>query len=45
MLTDYKIPVKEYNKIYKYKDLEIDIKKMWHNINWRNSEYNKKKDR
>ena len=28
--TDNKISVKEYNKISEYKDLEIEILKMWH---------------
>ena len=28
--TDINLSVKEYNKITKYKDLEIKIEKMWH---------------
>ena len=27
---DNNTPIKEYNKISKYKDLEIEIEKMWH---------------
>ena len=29
MPTDDNVSVKEYNKTFKYKDLEIEIKKMW----------------
>ena len=30
MQTDNNISVKEYNKISKYENLEIEIEKMWH---------------
>ena len=32
LTADNNISVKEYNKISKYKDLDIEIEKMWHFI-------------
>ena len=41
--TDYNISVKEYNKITEYKNLEIEIEKIWHLKT--TTEYDQEKDR